>query len=168
MNYQHLLGRTFLWRERDCYALLRDFYRDVFDIDLPNFARPPDFYQKGLDLFREQYQHAGFTEINIHPSQIKIGDVAISAIDSSFGNHCSIFVENGRVLHHLHGRLSEVTPFRGLVRNTCVGFYRHHGVPDLTTTLAEKRDLRDFLSPTKQKLLDELRANYSGPQKEAV
>jgi len=159
MNYQHLIGRTFKWRERDCYATVRDFYRDILNMELPDFARPTDFYLHGLDIIRENYTAAGFKEINVHPSEIKVGDVSISAIDSVFGNHCAVFVENGRILHHLQGRLSEVTPFRGLVRNTCVGLYRHPAVPDLTITLGERRDLRDFLTPSKQKILDELRAS---------
>jgi len=167
MDYQHLLGRPFKWRVCDCFALLRDFYRDVFDIDVPNFARPEDFYLRGLNLFQENYMAAGFREISVHPSEIKFGDVAVSAIDSTFGNHCSIFVENGEIIHHLHGRLSEVAPFRGLVRNTCVGIYRHQDVPDLSLKRTSKQDLRDFLSPSKQKLLDELRATHSGTQDQA-
>lgn len=157
MTYQHLLGRPFVWMKTDCYALLRDFYRDVFGIELPNYARPDEFWKAGLNLFFENHREAGFTEITVHPSEYRFGDVAVSAIDSSFGNHCSIFVENGRIIHHLYNRLSEgPVPFKGLVRNTCVAVYRHKDVP--ITTVAEKQDIRSFLSPKKQKLLDELRA----------
>lgn len=167
MDYQHLIGRTFEWGKRDCFGLLRDFYRDVFEIELPDFARPKDFYQHGLNLFTENYRAAGFKEISVHPSELRFGDVAVSAIGSTFGNHCGAFVENGRFLHHLYGGLSQVTLFRGTVRNNCIGFYRHQDVPDVVITQTEKRDLRDFISPNKQKLLDELRATHSGSQNQA-
>ncbi|WP_353645773.1 NlpC/P60 family protein [Mesorhizobium sp. WSM2239] len=167
MNYKHLLGRKFIWQQQDCYALLRDFYRDVFQIELPNYARPDDFWQTGLNLFFDSSRDAGFYELNVHPSQYKFGDVVVSAIDSGFGNHCAIFVENGRIIHHLYNRLSEgPVPFKGLVRNTCVGVYRHKDVPDLAVLETEVADIRSFLSPKKQKLLDELRATHSGPQSE--
>ncbi|MBN7759787.1 C40 family peptidase [Nitratireductor aquibiodomus] len=166
-HYQHLLGRQFEWQVKDCYGLLRDFYKDIFHVDLPNFARPEDFYQRGLNLFQEHYREVGFRELNVHPSEYKFGDVILCAIDSSFGNHCGVFVENGRVIHHLYGRLSEVSPFRGIVRNSCIGVYRHKDVTDVSAPQTEVKDLRDFLSPKKQKKLDELRATYSGPQEQA-
>ncbi|MER8983976.1 NlpC/P60 family protein [Mesorhizobium sp. M0843] len=167
MNYQHLLGRKFAWGSQDCFGLMRDFYSDVFGIELPNIARPEDFYQKGLNLFGENYRSMGFKEIQVHPSEIKFGDVIVAAIGSTFGNHCGTFVENGRILHHLYGGLSQVSPFRGIMRNNCIAIYRHQDVPSVVVTQAETRDLRDFLSPSKQKLLDELRAAHSGTQAEA-
>lgn len=164
-KYQHLIGRPFVWGRQDCYGLVRDFYNDVFDIQIPDYARPEDFYLTGLDLFRELYRDAGFKEIDVHPSEYKFGDVALSAIDSPFGNHCSIFVENGRIIHHLHGGLSRGPDFfRGLVRNTCVGIYRHKEVPENVTTEVETSDLREFLSPKKQQVLDKLRSSHSGTQ----
>lgn len=166
MNYQHLLGRQFAWGTKDCFGLLRDFYQDIFGIELPNIARPEDFYQKGLNLFAENYRSMGFKEMQLHPTEIKFGDVAVQAIGSTFGNHCGVFVENGRFLHHLYGGLSKVDPFRGIVRNNCIGFYRHQELPSVTIE-TETRDLRDFLSPNKQKLLDELRAAHSGTQDKA-
>ncbi|RUU74355.1 NlpC/P60 family protein [Mesorhizobium sp. M7A.F.Ca.MR.362.00.0.0] len=167
MNYQHLLGRQFVWGSRDCFGLLRDFYQDVFGIELPNLARPEDFYQKGLNLFGENYRSMGFKEIQVHPTDIKFGDVVVAAVGSTFGNHCGVFVENGRILHHLYGGLSKVDPFRGIMRNNCIAIYRHQDVPSVVVNATETRDLRGFLSPNKQKLLDELRAAHSGTQAEA-
>ncbi|RWM90015.1 MAG: hypothetical protein EOR84_22665 [Mesorhizobium sp.] len=164
MNYNHLLGREFIWGKYDCYGLLRDFYLDVFQIELPNYARPEDFYQKGLDLFKDLYRDGGFKEINVHPSEIQIGDMVVSAVSSSFGNHCGVFVENGRVLHHLYGGRSKVDPFRGLLRNNCTGIYRYQDLPHEAINRVETQDLRDYLSPSKQKLLDELRAANPGTQ----
>lgn len=42
MKYQRLLGRPFEHGSRDCYGLVRDFYLDVFDIELTNYAHPDE------------------------------------------------------------------------------------------------------------------------------
>ena len=168
-SYQHLLGRPFIWQVQDCYALVRDFYRDVFNINLPNFARSDEFWKHGLNLIFDNSRAAGFREISVHPTDYKFGDIAVSAIDSSFGNHCSIFVENGRIVHHLYNRLSEgPVPFKGLVRNTHVAVYRHEEVEKLPPQKTETQDVRSFLSPSKQKRLDELRLDYARTEGETV
>ena len=158
-DYQHLIGRPFKWGKRDCIGLLISFYKDVFDIDIPNYARPDDFYKKDLNLFNNLYRDAGFYVLNCHPAEYQFGDVVFSAIQSEFSNHCSIMVENNQILHHLYGRLSNVESYKGLTRNTATGVYRHKDVDLNQVQMLEKRDILDFLSPTMRKRLDGLRSS---------
>lgn len=162
-DYTHLIGRDFVWGSHDCYGLVRDFYRDVFDIELPDFARPEDFWSKGLDLFAENYIKAGFELLErVHPADYQNGDVLISAVQSPIGNHASIIVENGQIFHHLFGGISRVDHYRGLVRNTLVGVYRHPDVAKVAN-VTEQRDIRDFLSPNMQRRLDAIRNPGASP-----
>lgn len=156
-NYQNLVGRPFQWGSLDCYGLVRDFYSQIFGIELPDYARPDDFWSKGLDLFQDHYLDAGFYALErVHPSQWQFGDVIISAIQSRFGNHSAILVENGKILHHLYGRISTVEPYKGLVRNGTTGVFRHRDVK-LPQLQSEQRDIREFLSPSMRNKLDALR-----------
>lgn len=127
-RYQHLIGRPFDYSKQDCYDLLRDFYKDVFDIEIPNYARPKNWWNEGLNLYADLASKIGFYSLDCHPSQYQFGDVVMCAVDSPVANHVGIIVEKGEILHHLWGRLSAVEHYRLLLRNTTVGVYRHRDV----------------------------------------
>lgn len=128
MSYQHLIGLEFRYGTQDCYGLLRRFYRDQFGIEIPNVARPTRFWEEGIDLYGMYYYELGFRPLDCHPSEYKFGDVALMAIQSITPNHVGIFVENGKILHHMVGRRSETTRFGGIYRNNTLNVYRHKDV----------------------------------------
>lgn len=149
------VGRQFNLGQTDCYTLVRDYYQKEFGIDLPNVARPNDFWDHGLDLYSKHYAKAGFTLLDVLPHEWKRGDVVLMAIMSSIPNHAAIIVEPGKILHHLYGRLSMIEPYRGIWRNTTTGVYRHKDVV-ISDNEAQKVDIRDVLSPQQRRLIDEL------------
>lgn len=128
MNYDHLIGREYIGGRVDCYGLVRDFYKDVFNIDLPNYARPKDWWNLKLDLYTERYYKNGFRLIDVHPSEYQFGDVFLISYRSEVPNHAAVLVEKGKILHHFTNRLSSVDPYQGVWRNNTVGVYRHKDV----------------------------------------
>jgi proteasome lid subunit RPN8/RPN11 len=92
-----LTGRTFAWGVSDCYTLAADWFQGV-----PDFVREPDFW-KTRDLFRGGLERAGFREVHDGP---RPGDALLFAIRSGVPNHCAVYMGDGRILHHLPGRLS--------------------------------------------------------------
>lgn len=143
-KYDHLLGIEFNMADRNCYTLLRDFYRDNFDIILNDYPCPTNWFSSGLDLYNVLASTEGFDLINSHPRDWRPGDVIIMAIQSSTGSHAAILLDNNHILHHLVGQRSCVTAYGGMFRNTTVGVYRHRDVPDTTKTIINQ-DLRDLL-----------------------
>ena len=162
--YQHLIGRPFKYGTTDCYDLLRCFYRDVFEIELPNFARPNDFWNQGIDLYSRLYHKAGFRPIDVHPSEYQFGDVFLMAVRSPVSNHVGVLVENGELLHHLWGQRSSLTPYRGIWRNTTTGVFRHKDVklPEAVQT----QNIMDFLPANIRRKIDAALENPEGIERE--
>ncbi len=70
VKYDHLLHKQFKYGKQDCFTLLRDFYRDNFDILLPNYARPKKLLAERLEplqrpLSKERFCHPGLPSVRI-------------------------------------------------------------------------------------------------------
>ena len=50
LRYEHLIGIEYKHGSNDCYGLIRRFYKDNFDLNLRNYARPHDWWN--TDLYR--------------------------------------------------------------------------------------------------------------------
>lgn len=106
-----LVGREFFFGVLDCYTLIRDWYLRERNIELPNFERRDNFWNKKgneVDLYA-QYEEAGFEEVTGQPLQV--GDVILMQIRAPFANHAGVYIGDGLMLHHLYGRLSERVPY---------------------------------------------------------
>ena len=160
-DYQHLVGRQFVWGSDDCYGLLRDFYKDMFGIELENIARPEYFWDNGMNLYMDHYYSQGFRPIDVHPTQWQFGDVALMAIRSNTPNHVAIMVEDNKILHHLYNGLSTIELYKGNWRDRTVGIFRHKDVQvDQTQTVV---DFMSVLPPNIRKKIDDIRNTYGLP-----
>lgn len=143
IEYKHLLGREFIWKEQDCYSLLRSFYKDNFNIDLPDYDRPENFWDKGHDLYMDHYYENGFRVLDVHPTQWQVGDVFLMAVNSPTANHAAILVENNQILHHMYGQLSKVEFLRGAYRDMTLNIFRHKDVK--ITKASATEEILDYL-----------------------
>ncbi len=103
-----LLGRPFRHGVCDCYALVRDWYRTVKGLALPEFARQANWWEEECDLLADNVCRAGFSPISDTP---QVGDVILMQISSDKINHMGVYVGNGLMLHHLSNRLSREEPY---------------------------------------------------------
>jgi proteasome lid subunit RPN8/RPN11 len=109
-----LEGREFCWGVSDCYSLVRDWFKQ-HGIVLADFPRTPDFWRRE-DLFGAGLAQAGFKPVP--DSELQNGDGLLFSIRGlEVTNHCGIFLGNGRMLHHLPGRLSIAEPIGAWVRS---------------------------------------------------
>jgi proteasome lid subunit RPN8/RPN11 len=100
-----LVGREFAHGVLDCYTLVRDWYRRERDVDLPDFERHDDWWHRGEDLYMRHYAEAGFRPL-AEPEAMEAGDVIVMQVRAAEPNHAGVYLGDGRMLHHLHGRLS--------------------------------------------------------------
>jgi proteasome lid subunit RPN8/RPN11 len=112
-----LLGREFVYGVLDCYELARDWYRETFDLELPERpegARLPFWWgRRGEkptgDYYMEGFEAAGFVRAE---KPLRFGDVLLIQEKADVANHCAIYLGNvpgiGRevMLHHLWTQLS--------------------------------------------------------------
>jgi hypothetical protein len=130
LKYEHLEGRQFSWTEAHCYTLVRDFYRDNFQIELSDYACPHEWWNRGLDLYSQLYYREGFRSLDCHPRDYLPGDLIMMSYDSPVANHLGVLLDNGRMLHHMVGGLSKTDPYSGggFWRSRTVGVLRHQSV----------------------------------------
>lgn len=114
-----LVGRTWSHGVLDCYSIIRDWYKQERNIEIPNFHRSDDWWKRGENLYLDNFSKAGFYKIS--QEELQEGDVILMTINSSVPNHGAIYLGDGLILHHFHGRLSTRDVFGGYwLKNTMV------------------------------------------------
>lgn len=98
-----LIGREFSYGILDCFTLIRDWFREERDIHLMDFDRPEEWWNRGGDLYMENFSKAGFEPVN---DEIQRGDVILMQIRAPVANHAAVYLGNNLMLHHLINRLS--------------------------------------------------------------
>jgi proteasome lid subunit RPN8/RPN11 len=102
-NPEPLLGREFIHGINDCYSIIRDWFKEQ-GVLLPNYARGMEWWNRGLDLYWQNFKDAGFSVIK--REEVQVGDVALMQVRSPVVNHAAIVTGNNEILHHLFHRLS--------------------------------------------------------------
>lgn len=126
-----LVGRPFVHGVTDCYAIIRDVYKEELGIDLLEFPRDWDWWLNEQNLYTEGFAKTGFREIQQH--ELKKYDVVLSCLGlrSGIANHGSVYYGNEMVIHHIaskspidFGRVSTIVPAAPFLRRA-VHFLRH-------------------------------------------
>lgn len=128
LKYDHLVGIPFKHGSTDCLGLVRHFYKDNFGIEIPDYARADDWWNKGQNLYMDLYPENGFYPIDVPIRDWRPGDLLLMGIQSNVANHAAVIVDDGMLLHHLWGRLSTLENYRPLYRNCTLATLRHKDV----------------------------------------
>ena len=101
-----LLGREWVWAVSDCYTLVRDWYKEqgIILFDLP---RPDENTFDQIAFFDVHWRKEGrgFRELKFD-EKLKEGDVLLFSLGSSILNHVGVYLNQGKILHHIQTRLS--------------------------------------------------------------
>lgn len=121
-----LVGRQFVHGVLDCYTLVRDFYAGELGVRLNQYERQDDWWNKGQDLYSmERLLAEGFQPIT---GELQRGDMILMQIRSTVPNHAGVYLGDGQMLHHMHGRLSERVPYGGMWAERTRYIVRHREV----------------------------------------
>jgi proteasome lid subunit RPN8/RPN11 len=141
-----LLGRDWSYPVMDCYALIRDAYRQL-GIILNDYPRDPLYYlneagkrrycwhQEGWNKFEQYFEREGFVEVN----DPRPYDLLIMQMRCENRNHAGLLLRGGEVLHHVLGRKSTKQLWDGDLRQSTTLILRHS---QLSETVALTRDLQ--------------------------
>lgn len=106
-----LVSREFIFGTQDCFTLVKDFYERELGIVMPDPERTDKFWERGEDLYMENFKKWGFYQI---PEPSERGDVILMAVKSDITNHAGIWLaERDHMLHHPYEHLSERTVYGG-------------------------------------------------------
>lgn len=117
-----LVGRVFSHGVLDCYACIRDWYAQERGITLPDFDRRDGWWERGENLYLDNFGKAGFEACN----ELHVGAVLLLQVASPVPNHAAIYLGDDMILHHVQGRLSS--------RDIWGGYWRKHTVLTLKYT----------------------------------
>lgn len=165
LRYDHLLGKPYVSGKQDCGTILKDFFASNAGLVFDDHARPDDWWKHGMNLFYEIAEIEGFRPVDIPISKLQVGDVLLMAYSCRFPNHNGIYVGDGKILQHFHGKLSSCDPIRSHHRDALLAIMRR---PDIIIKPLPEQELNlvDVLSPYwKQKLAKRLE---TGNEKELI
>lgn len=120
-----LLGRPWCHGVLDCYAIIRDYYDQELNIKLPDFERDDLWWEKGQDIYTENFVKAGFSPIELR--DIRMGDVILMRVGAKVTNHGAIYVGENKILHHLYNRLSCYEVYGGYWQKNTTHILRYIG-----------------------------------------
>jgi len=105
-----LIERDFRWGPSgtdgggDCFALLKDYYKLQLSITLPEYPREFLWWEKGEDLFVENFTQYGFREIE--QNDLQIHDIVLMKVHSPVTNHVGIITSSAHILHQIQDHQS--------------------------------------------------------------
>jgi proteasome lid subunit RPN8/RPN11 len=100
-----LEGREFSHGVLDCYTIVRDYYQRELGIELKDYARPDNWWLKGLNLYRDNIGESEFIEVK--DGSLQLHDFLLIQVASPVANHGAIYLgTNNMILHHVMHRIS--------------------------------------------------------------
>ncbi len=120
-----LLGRPFAHGLLDCFSLVRDWYKETLKIELPDFDRGVEWWNKGQNLYMENFEKAGFRKAD---GELQVGDIILMQIRAKAVNHSAIYLGRDVILHHLMNRLSCREVYGGYYKKNTRLIVRHEAL----------------------------------------
>lgn len=120
-----LIGRQFCFGVLDCYTLVRDYYAETFDIHLRDYHRDEKFWEKGQQLYLDNFAKEGFIVID-DPNDLQVGDLLFMTLNNiAVANHAAIVLDGNMILHHPMNRISGKDIYGGYWKKITVKHVRH-------------------------------------------
>jgi len=120
-----LLGRAFVHGIHDCYGLVRDYYKQTLGIEIPDYERRDQWWERGENLYMEFFAEAGFVSV----PDLQPHDVILMQVRSPVANHAAVYLGNNIMIHHLWGRLSKRDVYGGYWAKHTRLIVRHRSRP---------------------------------------
>ena len=141
--FDNLIGLEYDTGRVDCFSCVRDYYAQVWDLHIPNFARPNQFWEDpNLDLYA-MYKDVGF-KILIDQDP-EIGDALLMQLATPRPAHAAVVVGDNQILHHLPRRLSGIDRLRPHWYNRSVVMLYHPEVRAKKEAGKEKVNFHDIV-----------------------
>lgn len=149
MNYkmhQHLIGLPYKSGDQDCYGLALRYYREVYGVQLTNFARPEGWWNHSeMDLINQFLEHDGWDKIGLNIKLLCPGDGLVFSLVGGKANHVGIYVGNGLFIHHVLGRFSAEDALLQKWTSKLLMIVRHPSVAELGKGMGQKTQIETIL-----------------------
>ena len=118
-----LVGRAFVLGHTDCWGLVMSYFRQTHGIVLNDYRVDYLWWESGREnLYLDNWYECGFREFSGPPQS---GDMVIMQVSAPVANHAGILLDDGMLLHHMYGMLSQRVPYGGYWKDRTVKIVRH-------------------------------------------
>ncbi|MDN5450627.1 MAG: C40 family peptidase [Enterobacterales bacterium] len=118
-----LVGRAFVLGHTDCWGLVMSYFRQTHGIVLNDYRVDYPWWESGSEnLYLDNWYECGFREFSGPPQS---GDMVIMQVSAPVANHAGILLDDGMLLHHMYGMLSQRVPYGGYWKDRTVKIVRH-------------------------------------------
>lgn len=118
-----LVGRAFVLGHTDCWGLVMSYFRQTHGIVLNDYRVDYPWWESGREnLYLDNWYGCGFREFSGPP---RPGDMVIMQASAPVANHAGILLDDGMLLHHMYGMLSQRVPYGGYWKDRTVKIVRH-------------------------------------------
>ncbi len=119
-----LVGRAFVLGHTDCWGLVMSYFRQTHGIVLNDYRVDYPWWESGREnLYLDNWYECGFREFSGPP---RSGDMVIMQVSAPVANHAGILLDDGMLLHHMYGMLSQRVPYGGYWKDRTVKIVRHN------------------------------------------
>lgn len=124
-NYEApLIGREWCYGVLDCYALVRDWYKREWGLELGDYERHGEWWHKGMNTFADNFEKEGF--VLMEPEEnLQYGDALLMQLRSPVSNHAAVYIGDDLILQHLERRLSSRDVLSGYYQKNTTHILRH-------------------------------------------
>ncbi|BEO71826.1 peptidase P60 [Serratia marcescens] len=116
-----LIGRQFVLGHTDCWGLIMSYFRQEHGIALQDYRVDYPWWERGENLYMDNWHDCGFREFDGPPMP---GDMVIMQVSAPVANHAGILLEDGMLLHHMYGMLSQRVPYGGYWKERTIKIVR--------------------------------------------
>ncbi|MGL4682553.1 MAG: C40 family peptidase [Hafnia alvei] len=118
-----LVGRAFVLGHTDCWGLVMSYFRQTHGIVLNDYRVDYPWWESGHEnLYLDNWYECGFREFS---GPLQSGDMVIMQVSAPVANHAGIQLDDGMLLHHMYGMLSQRVPYGGYWKDRTVKIVRH-------------------------------------------
>ena len=119
-----LVGREWCYGALDCYALARDWYKENMQLELSDYERKGEWWNKGLNTFVDNFENEDFVAVDPE-SEPQYGDALLMQLQSPVPSHVAIYLGDDIILHHMRNRLSSRDLLSGYYMKNVTHILRH-------------------------------------------
>jgi len=118
------IGRKFSYGVLDCCTLIRDIYKRELNTDFTCFSGQDEWWLRGENRYLDNYKEQGFIQV-LDENDIRKYDIFLIKLVSPVPNHAAVFIGGDKIIHHVHGRLSNREIYGGYWRKHTTHHLRH-------------------------------------------
>lgn len=99
-------GRPYVYGVYDCFSVILDYYRTELGIDLPDFAREDEWWNRDEDVYVNHMKDYNMVQVPL--ADLQVNDVILLTIRSKVANHAILYLGGDQGLHHLALNTSKI------------------------------------------------------------